>query len=321
LHDVYGREVLLSLKSLETLRETNIADLGVKRAGKVRDVYVGKEYVALVSSDRFSAFNILFDEPIPDKGRVLNGISKYWFDHTQDIIENHLIDMPDPNVFIVKKCRPLLLEVIVRKYLCGSLWRDYEKGLRIKCGEKIPDGLKENDPLPKPIITPSRKSKDDLDVLPTDLINEGIVSKDQWSEISDKAIRLFERGQELSKERGLMLIDTKYEFGMKDGQVMLMDEIHTPDSSRYFYLDGYEERQQNGEPQKQLSKEFLREWLMDNDFQGLDGQTLPDLPDSFRLEVYERYSELFGLLTGKKFNPRLEKDFNNVLAEILNDAK
>ncbi len=238
----------------------------------------------------------------------------------KDIVATHIIDVPHPNVTIAKKCDPVPIEVVIRGYLTGHAWRTYKSGLRELCGASLPKGLKEHDKFPEPLLTPATKATEghDEDISEADILKRGIVDEKLWNQIRETAFKLFDRGTEVAAKQGLILVDTKYEFGLYNGELTLIDEVHTTDSSRYFYSDGYEERQAKGEPQKQLSKEFLREWLMEHNFQGLDGQTLPDLPDSFRMEVYERYVELFGLLTGEEFDPKLEKDFDAVLSEILN---
>lgn len=300
--------------------ETNVEGLKAPYKGKVREVYdLGSDKLGIVVTDRISAFDYIMKQAIPFKGQILNQMAAFSFDKVKDIVPTHLIDIPHPNVTIAKKCDSIPIEVVIRGYLTGHAWRTYKSGLRELCGVPLPEGMKEHDKFPSPLLTPATKATEghDEDISEADILKRNIVDKALWTRIRDTAFKLFERGTEVAAKQGLILVDTKYEFGLYNGELTLIDEVHTTDSSRYFYLDGYEERQQNGEPQKQLSKEFLREWLMENNFQGLDGQTLPNLPDEFRMEVYERYAELFGLLTGKDFEPRLEIKIDEVLGEIL----
>ena len=296
-----------------------------KYAGKVRDNYtVGPEIMVLVASDRISAFDVILPKGIPYKGQVLNQTAAYFLEATRDIAPNHLISTPDPNVTIGKRCHPIPIEMVVRGYLCGHAWRTYAAGGRELCGVALPEGLRENDKLPEPIITPSTKSTigHDEDISAQEILKSKLVEADTWGEMCYYALALFKRGQEMANEKGLILADTKYEFGLDENdQVMLIDEIHTPDSSRYFFLEGFEDRQAKGEAQKQLSKEFVRKWLIANGFQGLDGQKMPEMPDSFVEEITERYIELYETITGQKFikedssqmAQRIEK---NVLAEL-----
>jgi phosphoribosylaminoimidazole-succinocarboxamide synthase len=283
---------------------------------------IGSEKLGIVVTDRISAFDFIMKQAIPFKGQILNQMAAFSFEKVSDIIPNHVLEVPHPNVTIAKKCDPIPIEVVIRGYLTGHAWRTYKSGLRELCGAPLPEGMKEHDKFPSPLLTPATKATEghDEDISEADILERKIVDEKLWTEIREVAFKLFERGTQVAAEQGLILVDTKYEFGLFDGELTLIDEVHTTDSSRYFYSDGYEESQAKGEPQKQLSKEFLREWLMDNNFQGLDGQTLPDLPDSFRMEVFERYSELFGLLTGKKFTPKLEKDFDSVLTGIFSKS-
>lgn len=271
--------------------------------GKVRDVYFVKDDLVMVASDRISAFDHILPRPIPYKGQVLNQVATHFLCHTADIVPNWLEATPDPNVAIGKRCEPIRLEMVIRGYLAGHAWREYKAGKRVLCGVTLPEGLKQNDPFPSPIITPATKAEEghDEDISEMDILEQGIVSKEVWDELCTYTRALFQRGTEMAAERGLILVDTKYEFGMYDGKVMLMDEIHTPDSSRYFYAEGYEERQENGEAQKQLSKEFVREWLMENGFQGKEGQTMPVMPDDFVWTVSDRYIELYERITGNEF--------------------
>ena len=285
--------------------------------GKVREVYdIGSEKLGIVVTDRISAFDFIMKQAIPFKGQILNQMAAFSFEKVSDIIPNHVLEVPHPNVTIAKKCDPIPIEVVIRGYLTGHAWRTYKSGLRELCGAPLPEGMKEHDKFPSPLLTPATKATEghDEDISEAEILKRKIVDKKLWAEVREVAFKLFERGTKVAADQGLILVDTKYEFGLFDGELTLIDEVHTTDSSRYFYSEGYEERQAKGEPQKQLSKEFLREWLMANNFQGLNGQTLPDLPDSFRMEIFERYAELFGLLTGKKFTPKLEKDFDTVLA-------
>ena len=290
-----------------------------KYEGKVRDVYtIEEDILVVIASDRISAFDIVMPRSIPHKGQVLNQISLEMLNSTQDIIDNWLISSPDPNVSIGRKLNPIKIEMVIRGYLSGHSDRLYKSGKRSICGVKLEDGLVSNQKFDNPIITPSTKADQghDEDISEQEILTQNIVSATLWSEIREKAFELFSTGQQIAREQGLILVDTKYEFGLYEGELTLIDEVHTTDSSRYFYADGFEERQNNQQPQKQLSKEFLREWLMNNNFQGKEGQVLPDLPDSFRIEVYERYAQLFELLTGSTFSPTLIKDINSDLKAI-----
>jgi phosphoribosylaminoimidazole-succinocarboxamide synthase len=302
------------------ITHTHVPELPAPYKGKVREVYpLGNERLGIVVTDRISAFDYIMKQAIPFKGQILNQLAAFSFEKVKDIVATHVIDIPHPNVAIAKKCETIPIEVVVRGYLTGHAWRVYKSGERTLCGVEMPDGLKEHDKFPAPILTPATKAQEghDEDISEEEILSRKIVAPDLWNEIKEAAFRLFERGTKVAAEQGLILVDTKYEFGLYNGELTLIDEVHTTDSSRYFYKDGYEERQEIGEGQKQLSKEFLREWLMEHNFQGLDGQTLPDLPDDFRMEVYNRYAELFEMLTGNKFEPVLEKNFNHTLAEIL----
>ncbi|MFT4534192.1 MAG: phosphoribosylaminoimidazole-succinocarboxamide synthase [Saprospiraceae bacterium] len=271
--------------------------------GKVRDVYFVGDKLVMVASDRISAFDHILPRAIPYKGQVLNQVAKYFLDATRDIVPNWLEATPDPNVAVGRQCEPIMLEMVVRGYMAGHAWRTYKSGERILCGEVMLDGLKQNDRFPRPLITPATKAEEghDEDISKEEILKQRIVTAAQWEQLEDYTLQLFWRGTEMAAEQGLILVDTKYEFGLIDGEIILMDEIHTPDSSRYFYADGYEERQAKGEPQKQLSKEFVREWLMDNGFQGKEGETMPDMPDDFVQLVSERYIELYEKITGKTF--------------------
>ncbi len=274
--------------------------------GKVRDVYsVNENWLVMVASNRISAFDVILPRPIPYKGQVLNQIAAYMMEATEDICPNWLMDTPAPNVSIGKKCKPFRIEMVVRGNLTGHAWRTYSSGKRILCGVPMPDGLKENDYFPTPIITPSTKAEagHDEDISKEEIIAQGLATEKEWGILEQYALALFARGKEIAAERGLILVDTKYEFGSLDGQVYLMDEIHTPDSSRYFYADGFEERQAAGERQKQLSKEFVREWLIANNFMGKEGQTVPEMTDEWVGTISQRYIELYEKVIGDKFIP------------------
>ncbi|MDF1696701.1 MAG: phosphoribosylaminoimidazolesuccinocarboxamide synthase [Saprospiraceae bacterium] len=291
--------------------------------GKVRDVYFVGDKLVMVATDRISAFDHILPRPIPYKGQVLNQVAHHFLQATRDIVPNWLEATPDPNVAVGKKCEPIMLEMVVRGYMAGHAWREYKAGKRELCGEIMLDGLRQNDRFPRPLITPATKAEEghDEDISKAEILAQGIVSPAQWEQLEDYTLQLFWRGTEMAAERGLILVDTKYEFGLIDGEIILMDEIHTPDSSRYFYADGYEERQEKGEPQKQLSKEFVREWLMDHGFQGKEGQKMPEMPDDFVDLVSQRYIELYETITGKSFdragneNPleRIEKNVTDYL--------
>ena len=271
--------------------------------GKVRDVYKVHDMLVMVASDRISAFDHVLPRPIPYKGQVLNQVATHFLRATEDICPNWLMSTPDENVAIGLACEPFKIEMVIRGYLAGHAWREYKAGKRILCGVKMPDGMKEGDKFPKPIITPATKAEEghDEDISKEEILKQGIVIAKDYAQMEEFTYGLFERGSQMAAERGLILVDTKYEFGKKNGIVFLIDEIHTPDSSRYFYKDGYEERQAKGEHQKQLSKEFVREWLMENDFQGKEGQKMPEMPDAFLEKVTSRYVELYEKITGKKF--------------------
>lgn len=288
--------------------------------GKVRDVYTIKDdHLVIVASDRISAFDHILPRPIPYKGQVLNQLAAQFLKATEDIVQNWLIDTPDPSVAVGHKCEPFKVEMVIRGYLAGHAAREYKKGERTLCGVALPEGLKENDRLPEPIITPATKAEEghDEDISREEIIAQGIVSEADYLLLEKYTRQLFQRGTEIAAERGLILVDTKYEFGKKNGEIYLIDEIHTPDSSRYFYADGYEERQANDEKQKQLSKEFVREWLIENGFQGLEGQTIPEMPDAFVESVSERYNELYEHITGKQF---VKADISNIEERIKNNV-
>ncbi len=272
--------------------------------GKVRDVYtIDNGLLVMVASDRISAFDHILSKGIPFKGQVLNQVATMFLKATEDIVPNWLIATPDPSVAVGHACEPIRVEMVIRGYMAGHAAREYKAGRRVLCGVEMPEGMKENDKFPEPIITPATKAEEghDEDISREDILAKGIVPEDIYAQLEKYTRALFQRGTEMAAERGLILVDTKYEFGIKDGKVYLIDEIHTPDSSRYFYADGYEERQERGEAQKQLSKEFVRQWLIENGFQGLEGQTMPDMPDSFVQTVTDRYIELYEKITGLKF--------------------
>ena len=274
--------------------------------GKVRDVYtIGNDWLVMIASNRISAFDVILPRPIPYKGQVLNQIAAYMLKATADICPNWLIDVPAPNVSIGKKCEPFKIEMVVRGTLTGHAWRTYSAGKRILCGVTMPDRMKENDYFPNPIITPSTKAAEghDEDISAAEIIKTGLAVADEWEILSDYALKLFAHGKEIAAKQGLILVDTKYEFGKTGNTIYLMDEIHTPDSSRYFYADGFEERQQRGERQKQLSKEFVREWLIANNFMGKEGQTVPEMNDEWVATISKRYIELYEKLIGAPFEP------------------
>ncbi|MFN8230420.1 MAG: phosphoribosylaminoimidazolesuccinocarboxamide synthase [Bacteroidia bacterium] len=284
--------------------------------GKVRDVYtIANNKLVMIASDRISAFDVVLPKGIPYKGQVLNQIAEQFLNATKDIVPNWLLSSPHPNVSIGKMCEPFKVEMVVRGYLAGHAARTYNNGLRILCGVTLPDGLKENDKLPNPIITPTTKASQghDEDISKEEIIKQGIVSKEHYEQLEKYTLALYARGQEIANKMGLILVDTKYEFGLYNGEITLMDEIHTPDSSRYFYKEGYEDRQQKGEEQKQLSKEFVRRWLIENGFQGKDGQAIPPMSEEWITEISNRYIELYEKVTGKTF---VKADYANVLIDV-----
>jgi phosphoribosylaminoimidazole-succinocarboxamide synthase len=283
--------------------------------GKVRDVYTVKDRLVMVASDRISAFDHVLPRPIPFKGQVLNQIASHFLKETEDIVPNWLEATPDPNVAVGLQCEPFKVEMVIRGYLAGHAWREYKAGKRTICGVAMPEGMKENDKFPSPLITPATKAEEghDEDISKEAIIEQGIVSAEDYAQLEKYTYSLFERGTEMAARQGLILVDTKYEFGKKEGKIYLIDEIHTPDSSRYFYQEGYEERQQKGEHQKQLSKEFVREWLMAHGFQGKEGQVIPAMPDDFVKEVTERYIELYETITGMAF---IKADNSDILRRI-----
>lgn len=286
--------------------------------GKVRDVYKLKNnLLVMVASDRLSAFDVVMPKGIPYKGQILNQIATKMMKDTEDLVPNWLISTPDPNIAIGHCCEPFKVEMVIRGYLSGHAAREYKNGKRLICGVSMPDGMKENDKFPNPIITPATKAdfgEHDEDISKEDIISKGIVSKSDYETLEDYTFKLFERGSQIANERGLILVDTKYEFGKTNsGKIVLIDEIHTPDSSRYFYKDGYELRQQNDEPQKQLSKEFVRQWLIQNNFQGLDNQKVPVMSDDYVNLVSDRYIELYENITGESF---IKSDTSSIVKRI-----
>jgi len=274
--------------------------------GKVRDVYIFDKKLAVVASDRISAFDVVLPHPIPYKGQVLNQLAFHFLTATKEVVPNWVIDSPDPNVTIGWKCNPYKVEMVIRGYLAGHAWRTYREGKRVLCGVMLPEGLKENDKLPTPIITPTTKAAEghDEDISRDEIIAQGIVSEPEYTQLESYTRNLFEVGSKMALEKGLLLVDTKYEFGKFGDKILLIDEIHTPDSSRYFYSEGYEGRQEKGETQKQLSKEFVRQWLIENGFQGKEGQTIPEMTPDIIHSISERYIELFERITGKPFEKR-----------------
>ena len=296
--------------------------------GKVRDVYnIGNDLLVMVASDRISAFDVILPKGIPFKGQVLNQIAAKMLDATSDICPNWKLATPDPQVTVGVACEGFRVEMIIRGILTGSAWRDYKKGVREICGVKLPEGMRENERFPEPIITPTTKAEEghDLNISKEEIIAQGIVSKEDYEIMEDYTRKLFARGQEIAAKQGLILVDTKYEFGKRNGKVYLIDEIHTPDSSRYFYADGYEEKFEKGEPQRQLSKEFVRQWLIDHDFMNEPGQTMPEITDEYAESVSERYIELYEHITGETFdkaqdvddiNARIEKNVSEYLKTV-----
>jgi phosphoribosylaminoimidazole-succinocarboxamide synthase len=307
---------------MNAIQETNFnfpGQTGFYR-GKVRDVYSFSDRgdgpkLIMIASDRISAFDVVLPRPIPFKGQVLNQTASYFLGATADIVPNWLLNVPDPNVSIGLKCEPYAVEMVVRGYLAGHAWRQYRDGHRTLCGVALPDGLRENDRLPAPIITPSTKAHEghDEDISREEILSRGIVAEAEYEQLERYALALFARGSAMAAERGLILVDTKYEFGNLNGKVYLIDEVHTPDSSRYFYADAYEPNQQAGQPQKQLSKEFVREWLIANGFQGKTGQTIPKMTDEWVNQITTRYIELFETVTGQPFQ---REDTADPLARI-----
>lgn len=289
-----------------TLQRTHLDGLGDRYEGKVRDTYRTDDRLVLVTTDRISAFDHVLPQPIPFKGQVLNQVAAHFFEATENVVPHHVLEVPDPNVTVATPCSPIPIEFVVRGYLAGHAWRVYRNGGRTLCGKTLPDGLREGERLPEPILTPATKADEghDEDISREAALERGLIDADTFDELEAYALELFDRGTAIAAEQDLILVDTKYEFGRApDGTLTLIDEIHTPDSSRYYEHDGYEDRLARDVPQKQLSKEFVREWLMDHGFRGKAGQTMPDLPDDFRVTVAERYIELYERLTGRSFHP------------------
>jgi phosphoribosylaminoimidazole-succinocarboxamide synthase len=302
---------------MQAIKETNFkfkGQTGFYR-GKVRDVYYFGDKMVMVASDRISAFDVVLPRAIPDKGRVLNQIASINLEATKSLVPNWVISVPDPNVTIGFKCQPFPVEMVVRGYLAGHAWREYKAGKRLLCGVPLPDGLKENDKLPTPIITPTTKAKvgHDEDISKEEILKQKLVTPADYEVLEQYTLKLFQKGTDLAKARGLILVDTKYEFGKHNGTIYLIDEVHTPDSSRYFYATGYAERQQSGEAQKQLSKEFVRQWLIENGFQGKDGQQVPEMTDAIVASISARYKELFQQMTGSELPAT---DYSNLMERI-----
>jgi phosphoribosylaminoimidazole-succinocarboxamide synthase len=318
---------------MEAIKETHFyfpGQTGFYR-GKVRDVYYFGDLMAMVATDRISAFDVILPRAIPDKGRVLNQIAAYNLNATKDLVPNWVIDTPDQNVTVGFKCVPFAVEMVVRGYLAGHAWREYKAGKRSLCGVPLPDGLKENDKLPSPIITPTTKAQvgHDEDISKEEILRRGIVSESDYKILEDYTYKLFQRGTDLAAARNLILVDTKYEFGKHNGKIFLIDEVHTPDSSRYFYADGYEDRQRANEPQKQLSKEFVRQWLIDNGFLGKEGQHAPEMTDIIVASISERYKELYEQVRGESLSPvdygsinqRIEQSILNSINSVILETK
>ena len=314
---------------MEAIVKTNFKFPGQKDeyVGKVRDVYnINDEYLVMLVSDRISAFDVVLPKGIPYKGQILNQIAAKFLDATSDIVPNWKIATPDPMVTFGHKCEPFKVEMVIRGYLAGSAWREYKAGKRTLCGLPLPEGMIENQKFPTPLITPTTKAMEghDENISKEEIISSGLISKEDYETIEKYTLALFQRGTEIAAKMGLILVDTKYEFGKKDGKIYLIDEIHTPDSSRYFYADGYEERLAKGERQRQLSKEFVREWLMENGFQGKEGQTIPEMTPEVVANITNRYIELYEHITGTKFEKadctnileRIEKNVNECLASL-----
>ncbi|MBN2348802.1 MAG: phosphoribosylaminoimidazolesuccinocarboxamide synthase [Bacteroidales bacterium] len=299
-----------------TATHFNLPGQKSKYTGKVRDVYnINNDYLVMIVSDRISAFDVVLPKGIPFKGQVLNQIASKFLDATADIVPNWKIASPDPMVTVGHFAKPYKVEMVIRGYLTGHAWREYRDGKRMLCGIPLPESMVENQKFEKPIITPTTKADEghDLDISRKEILDSGLVSEADYNLLEKYTYALFDRGTRMAAEKGLILVDTKYEFGKKDGKIYLIDEIHTPDSSRYFYAEGYDARLSKGEPQKQLSKEFVRQWLIKNNFQGLEGQVVPEMPDSFVQEVSERYIELYENITGEDFK---KSDNKNILERI-----
>ena len=318
---------------MEAIKETHFnfpGQTGFYR-GKVRDVYYFGELMAMVATDRISAFDVILPRAIPDKGRVLNQIAAYNLQATKSLVPNWVLATPDQNVTVGFKCEPFAVEMVVRGYLAGHAWREYKAGKRLLCGVPLPDGLKENDKLPSPIITPTTKAHvgHDEDISRDEILKRKIVSESDYNTLEEYTFKLFKKGTELAAARNLILVDTKYEFGKHDGVIYLIDEVHTPDSSRYFYAEGYEARQRANEPQKQLSKEFVRQWLIENGFQGKDGQRVPEMTDEIVTSISARYKELYQQVRGEslssvdysRMNQRIEQTILNSINSLNLETK
>lgn len=318
---------------MEAIKETNFKFPGQTGfyKGKVRDVYYFGEIMAMVATDRISAFDVILPRAIPDKGRVLNQIAAFNLNATKELAPNWVLSTPDPNVTIGFKCEPFAVEMVVRGYLAGHAWREYKAGKRTLCGVPLPEGLKENDKLPHPIITPTTKAMvgHDEDISREEILKRGIVKESDYKVLEDYTFKLFKKGTALAAQRGLILVDTKYEFGKHNGTIFLIDEVHTPDSSRYFYADGYEARQKTGELQKQLSKEFVRQWLIENGFQGKDGQQVPEMTNEIVASIAARYKELYEKVRGESLPPvdyatlsqRIEQSISNSINSVNLETK
>jgi phosphoribosylaminoimidazole-succinocarboxamide synthase len=318
---------------MEAIKETHFKFAGQTGfyRGKVRDVYYFGDLMAMVATDRISAFDVILPRAIPDKGRVLNQIAAYNLQATKSIVPNWVVETPDQNVTVGFKCDPFAVEMVVRGYLAGHAWREYKAGKRLLCGVPLPEGLKENDKLPSPIITPTTKAHvgHDEDISREEILSRGIVSESDYKVLEDYTLKLFKKGTELAAERNLILVDTKYEFGKHDGRIYLIDEVHTPDSSRYFYADGYEARQHANEPQKQLSKEFVRQWLIEGGFQGKEGQRIPEMTEEVVASISARYKELYKQVRGEDLSPvdysqmnqRIEQSILNSINSINLETK
>ena len=307
-----------------TIRETAFTLPGSFYRGKVRDTYKIEPYLILVASDRISAFDHILKQTIPFKGQVLNRLAGYFFSTTRDLVPNHVLEIPDPNVTIGKACTPFPIEFVVRGYLAGHAWRQYKAGYRTLCGNHLPDGLRQNDAFPHPILTPTTKATEghDQDISREEILKQKILDANTFDALAAFSLDLFKRGTEIAENNGLILVDTKYEFGRDiDGNITLIDEIHTPDSSRYFYSDSYQDLLERDQPQRQLSKEFVREWLMAHGFQGLSGQVLPDLPDAFRIDISMRYIELYEQMTGQAFDPDLSTNPVSRVKQSINTSE
>lgn len=309
------------MKALTSTQFNFEGQTGVYR-GKVRDVYfIDDDLLVMIATDRISAFDVVLPEGIPHKGHILNLLAWDFLQATNDIVPNWTLSLPHPNVTIGKKCTPYKVEMVIRGYLTGHAWRQYRDGHRVLCGVTLPEGLKENDPFPKPIITPSTKADQghDEDISREEIIAQGLVSEEQYILLEQYTFALFERGTEMAAEKGLILVDTKYEFGRFNDEIILIDEIHTPDSSRYFYAEGYQQRQQRAEPQRQLSKEFVRQWLIENGFQGREGQSVPEMSVGFVQSVSARYQELYERISGKYFERQTSDNLSEAIEMAVND--